>query len=215
MTSTLWLVITIVGWFGTGVVLAAVLGRRGFDGASWFVMGIVLGPLAIPIAWNCIRRDEVLSPQVLATPPTAADATGIDVLVGFDGSPESRGAIREAVALFGGRLGRLTLATVVPFDDPPTTDRAARTALEAEAAELTELAPTIELVHGHPATALAAAARDGSYDLLVVGTTGTGRAHLFGSAAKELAHHSSVPVLLTGARAGASPSDPSAHALGT
>lgn len=201
MTPTTWLVIAVVGWLGIGVVLAAALGRRGFDSVSWLLIGIVLGPMAIPIAWNCIRRDETLSPQVLAAPAAARDATGIDVLVGFDGSPEASGAVNEAIVLFGDRLGRLTLATVVPFDEAPVADDVAQTALAAEVAKLTQFAPTLELVHGHPATALAAAALEGGYDVLVVGTTGAGHAHLFGSAAKELAHHSTVPVLLTGQQA--------------
>lgn len=200
MSPTTWLVIAIISWLGIGVVLAAALGRRGFDSTSWFLIGVVLGPMALPIAWNCVRRDESLSPETVAAPASARDVTGIDILVGFDGSPESRGAVDEAVVLFGERLGRLTLATVVPFDDAPMLDDAARVALEEAAMELTRHAPRLELVHGHPATALAAAALEGGYDLLVVGTTGTGRAHLFGSAAKELARNSPVPVLLTGQR---------------
>lgn len=198
MTPTTWLIIAIAAWFGTGITLAAVLGRRGFDGISWILIGMVLGPMSIPIAWNCIRRDETLGIQVLAAPAVARDKTGVDVLIGFDGSQEARAAIREATTLFGGRLGRLTLATVVPFDEAPTADEAAQAALEAQAVELSEFAARLELIHGHPATALAGAALEGGYDLLVIGTTGSGHAHLFGSAAKELAHHSTVPVLLTG-----------------
>jgi nucleotide-binding universal stress UspA family protein len=199
-----------VGWFGIGVVLAAVLGRRGFDGFSWFVIGMVLGPMAVPIAWNCIRRDETLNTQVLAVPARATRTGGVDVLVGFDGSAESTAALATATHLFGDRLGRLALATVVPFDEARDVETSATAALEAEAAELPELAPTLEIVRGHPATALAAAALEGGYDVLVVGTTGAGRAHLFGSAARELAHHSPVPVLLTGPPSTVAPTDVSA-----
>jgi nucleotide-binding universal stress UspA family protein len=207
MTPTSWLLLAMIGWFGIGVVLAAALGRRGFDGFSWFLIGMVLGPMAIPVAWNCIRRDESLGTQVLAGPTRAKRKGGVDVLVGFDGSPESQAALATATGLLGDRLGRFALATVVPFDEAPDVEAAAAAALEAEAAELAELAPTLEIVRGHPATALAAAALEGDFDLLVIGATGAGRAHLFGSAAKELAHHSTVPVLLTGQPSTSAPTD--------
>lgn len=209
MTPTTWFVIAAAGWIGIGVALAAVLGRRGFDSVSWFIIGMVLGPMALPIAWNCVRRDESLSPQIVTRPPGVSDSTGLDILVGVDGSPEAHAAINEAVTLFGDRIGRLTLVTVVPFDDAAVAEGEAKASLEAEAAALTRFAPTLELVHGHPATALAATALKGSYDVLVVGTTGAGHAHLFGSAAKELAHHSTVPVLLTGQQPTVAPSDAS------
>jgi nucleotide-binding universal stress UspA family protein len=210
MTPTTWLVFAMVGWTGIGVVLAAILGRRGFDGLSWLLIGVVLGPMAIPIAWNCVRRDENLHAQVIAVPTRATIPNGVDVLVGFDGSPESKAALATASRLFGDQLGRLTLATVVPFDEARDVEISAAAALEAEAADHPRLAAALEIVRGHPATALAAAALEGGYDLLVIGATGAGRAHLFGSAAKELAHHSTVPVLLAGQPATTAPSDGSA-----
>ena len=85
----------------------------------------------------------------------------------------------------------------MPFDESPEVDAAARLMLEREAQRFPALTPELELVHGHPATALAAAALEGGFELLAVGTTGQGHAHLFGSAAAELARHSDVPVLLS------------------
>lgn len=185
----------LAGWLGSGAVVALVLGRRGFDAVSWMLIGTVLGPLSALIAWNCVRRDERLGVEVVSAAPTK---DGVDVLAGFDGSPESHAAIVSVAALFGDRLGRLTIAAVVPFDEGRESDAAARAMLEREAQQLSALTPGLELVHGHPATALQAAAREGGFDLLAVGTTGQGRAHLFGSAAAELARESDVPVLLCG-----------------
>lgn len=198
MTPAAWFLLCVLAWLGLGVLLGFVLGRRGFDGLSWFLIGTLLGPLSVLIAWNCIRRDERLGTEIVATPASVRSATGIDVLVGVDGSPESEAAVSTAMSMFGDQLGRLTLVGVVPFDDAPEARAAIRGALERVAGRLSGWAPSLEIVRGHPATALAAAAAEGDFDVLVVGTTGHGRAHPFGSAAKELAHTSCVPVLLAG-----------------
>jgi nucleotide-binding universal stress UspA family protein len=192
------LVAATVGWVAIGVFQAMALGRRGFDGFGWFLIGMVLGPMSVPIAVNCVRKDQVLGTRVLEAPATVQPVGALSVLLGYDGSMESRAAAAEVVELLGSRIGRLGLVSVVPFDAPPDVDRSARARLEELAADLEAFAPTVEIVHGHPATALARAADDGGFDLLAIGTTGHGHAHLFGSAAKELAHRSTVPVLLAG-----------------
>lgn len=184
-------------WLAIGVVLALVLGRRGHSGFSWFVLGIMLGPLAIALAVDAWRRDEPGEARVLA-PSAGAEAGAVDVLVGFDASPESRAALDAAVELMGTRMGRLTMATVIPYDDGKDGERAAVAALEGEARRLAWLAPGLEVLRGHPATALTTRAAEDGYDIVVAGTRGSGHAHLFGSAAGELARTSKVPVLLVG-----------------
>jgi nucleotide-binding universal stress UspA family protein len=63
--------------------------------------------------------------------------------------------------------------------------------------------PTLVLVAGHPAEALARLAAEGGYDLVVVGSHGAGPSKvLLGSTATTLAAHAKVPVLVAG---GASP----------
>lgn len=49
MTATVVLVAA-AAWLGIGLVLSLVLGRRGHDPFSWFVLGMMLGPLAIALA---------------------------------------------------------------------------------------------------------------------------------------------------------------------
>ena len=124
------------------------------------------------------------------------------MLVGFDGSPGSRAATEAVVRLLGDRLGRLTLVTVIPFDGGVLVEQQARAALDREADRLGELAPGLEVVRGEPASALTAAAAAGGFDMIAAGTTGAGRAHLFGSAARHLAGRTGVPVLLTGTEPG-------------
>lgn len=194
--TTLFLVLA--GWLAIGLVLSIVLGRRGHDRFSWFVLGTLLGPLAVAFAAVAWRQGEELQQKTIVASPVAPGEATVDVLIGFDGSPESRAAIASVVSLFGARLGRLTLATVIPFDGGRVNEQKARAGLEHEAERPAWLAPGLEIIRGEPATALVAAASEGGFDLLAVGTTGAGRAHLFGSAARRLAGQSKVPVLLTG-----------------
>lgn len=192
------LFLVLAGWLAIGLVLSIVLGRRGHDRFSWFVLGTLLGPLAVAfaaVAWH--QSEQLQQKTIVASPVTPGEAT-VDVLVGFDDSPESRAAIASVIGLFGVRLGRLTLATVIPFDGGRLDEQKARAGLEQEAQRLAWRAPGLEIIRGEPATALVTAAAQGGFDLLAVGTTGAGRSHLFGRAARRLAGHSKVPVLVTG-----------------
>ena len=200
MSATLVLLVA-VAWFGIGLGLSLFLGRRGFDGFSWFVLGTMLGPFAVVLAVDALRNEKRPEPRTLAMPAVPADAQAgsVDVLVGYDGSPEAQAALTAAVEMLGPRLGRLTLATVVPYDGGLEAERAAVEALDDQADRLAWLAPGLEVLRGQPGPALTTLAAEGGYELVAVGTRGAGRAHLFGSAASELARSSKVPVLLVGA----------------
>lgn len=200
MSGSTMLLFAVPTWIAIGLVLAFVLGRRGHDSFSWFVIGAMLGPLGIALAITAWRQHEDARAETLAPAVRGADGT-VDALVGFDGSPESRAAIASVVDLFGARLGRLTLLTVIPYDGGRFNEREARAALERERDRLAWLAPGLSIVRGRPAAALAATAVEGGFDVLAVGTTGAGHAHLFGSAASQLAGNSKVPVLLAGGAA--------------
>ena len=198
--SAIVVLLVAVAWLGIGLSLALFLGRRGYDGFSWFVLGTMLGPFAVVLAADTLRHDERPAPRTLAASaaPPPDEPGGVDVLVGFDGSPESKAALTAAVELLGPRLGRVTLATVVPFDGGLEAERAAVQALDGQAERLAWLAPGLEVLHGQPGRALSERAAAGGYELVAAGTRGAGRAHLFGSAATELSRTSKVPVLLVG-----------------
>lgn len=60
--------------------------------------------------------------------------------------------------------------------------------------------PGLDVLEGHPSAALERLAVEGGYDLLVIGTRGSGRKKaLLGSAATEVAKQVTVPALLVGA----------------
>jgi nucleotide-binding universal stress UspA family protein len=181
-------------WLANAVVLALVMGRRGFDRFTWLLIGAVLGPLSVLVAVQRVRVSRGFRPELITA--AAPERIGTDVLAGFDGSPESRAAIDRAVALLGPQLGRLTLVAVVPHDEGLELERQAREDLVAERRRLASVAPDAMVIRGRADQVLAEEARRGGYDVVVVGAKGAGRAHLFGSTARALASAGAVPVLI-------------------
>lgn len=201
MSDNAVLVIAIAaGWLAVGLVLSIVMGRRGHSGFEWLVLGTLLGPFALVLAFEAGRHDERLEPARLPGGLRAAEGHGpVDVLVGYDGSPESAAALQAAVGLLGLRIGRLTVATVVPYGDIPESEREAQEELRRLAARTPGHEPELEVLHGHPSNALREFATAGGYELIAVGTRGAGITRaIVGSAATELARDSKIPVLLVG-----------------
>lgn len=183
-------------WLSIGLALSLVMGRRGHDAFSWLLLGTLFGPLGAIFAVEA-RGEERTRPQLLARQKSSSDGP-VDVLVGVDDSPESRAALLAATELLGRRLGRLTLATVIPYDCGFDRERTARAVLERQA-EAVGGGPRLELLHGRPAPVLLQRVIDDGYDLLVVGTRGAGLSKAFlGSTAVEVAEWAAVPVLMTG-----------------
>jgi nucleotide-binding universal stress UspA family protein len=184
-----------LAWIVIGLVLAVFMGRRGHEGCSWFVIGAVLGPLAIAPAISALRHRTGGGSRLLHRGTPGSGRT--DVVVGVDGSAEARAAVRGVIELFGAALGRLTVVTVVPFDATHTTQQGAEKILVEAAKDAPECEVETTLLTGQPASELRRFATSGTYDVLALGTRGAGRARaLLGSVASELARGSTVPVLL-------------------
>jgi nucleotide-binding universal stress UspA family protein len=193
--STLVIVVA-VAWLTIGLTLSLVMGRRGHDAFSWLMLGMLFGPLGAIFAVEA-RREEQLRPERVALRQSGGSGP-IDVIVGVDGSPESMAALQAAVELLGPRLGRLTMATVIPYDSGFDRRRTAHSTLERQA-ELVGGGPQLELLHGRPAPVLLERAMNDDYDLLVLGTRGTGLTKaLLGSTAADVAEGAKIPVLLMG-----------------
>ena len=191
-----------ISWAVIGIVLSIVMGRLGHNSFGWLVLGGILGPLAVVLAVNARRKDERLEAdavQLGGVPGWGA----VDVLVGFDGSSESVAAADSVVVLLGNRLGRLTAATVVAYGAGDADETRAAEGLRRFAARTPERRWGLEVLHGHPAQALGEYAATERYDVIAVGTRGAGITKaIVGSAASQLARHSTVPVLLAGANVG-------------
>jgi nucleotide-binding universal stress UspA family protein len=199
-------ILVLVGsiWLTIGLVLSIVMGRRGHNGFEWLVLGTLLGPLGIVLAVDARRHHEQLAPAVITSGGSPVSGPGpVDVLVGYDGSPESTAAMDAVVGLLGDRIGRLTVATVAPFGDVKLDERQARAGLGRLVGRIPGREPTLEVLHGHPSVALRQCATEAGYDLVVVGTRGAGITKtILGSAARELSRDCKVPVLLVGGSVG-------------
>src|SRR5581483_11970473 len=115
-----------------GLTLSLVMGRRGHDAFGWLLLGTLFGPLAAVFAVEA-RGQERPGPKLVAVRRSIGPGP-VDVLAGVDGSPESEAALLAAAGILGPRLGRLTLATVIPYDSGFDRERTARAALERQAA---------------------------------------------------------------------------------
>jgi len=185
------------GWLSIGLGLSLVMGRRGHDAFSWLILGTLFGPLGADFAFEA-RGEENTRPELVAARRSSGRGP-VDVLAGVDGSPESQAALLAAARLLGARLGRLTLATVIPYDAGVDRKRSARAMLEHQGA-LVGVGPQLELLHGRPAPILLERAVDDGYDLLVIGARGAGASKAFlGSTAVDVAEWARIPVLLVGA----------------
>lgn len=184
-------------WVAIGLTLGTWMGRRGHNGFGWLVLGVVMGPFAVLLAVVARREDEQLGPRSLA--PAVVGTGWLDVLVGVDGSAESRAALASVQRTFGPALARVTLATVLPYAASREDERRAYALLEDEREAAAWPNAGLELVHGRPAEALLELATTDGYDVVAAGTRGAGlTTHLVGSAALDLARHAKVPVLLVG-----------------
>jgi nucleotide-binding universal stress UspA family protein len=132
------------------------------------------------------------------------------VLVGIDGSEQSREAARQAATLVDGELTLLTSYDVAPgivggtgthvpnyFDEDLQRD-AAMGALERAREDVAMASPTGKIVRGRPAAALISEVEREQDTLLAVGSHGHGRlaGFVMGSTATEVIHSAPCSVLV-------------------
>ena len=130
------------------------------------------------------------------------------ILVGLDGSADSRTALRHAVTLARDQNAKLTLLTVVPHQASPVGPGVAPPLETAEShneiikealKEIpNDIGVTTRLEHGEIADTLLKAVAKDDYDLLVMGSHGHSRVHraLLGSVSEKVLHKAAVPVLM-------------------
>jgi len=141
-------------------------------------------------------------------------ASGAKIVVGVDGSPSSRAALRWAVrqaVLIGGtvdavmawqvpRVLRTSAWAPIYVDEASSFEKDARKTLDAVISDEVEPADSqrviARVVNGHPLQVLQEAAADA--DLLVLGSRGHGSFAdaLFGSVGQYCVHHAHCPVLI-------------------
>jgi nucleotide-binding universal stress UspA family protein len=206
--TTMVYVAVVVAWLVVGAVVGVVEARHGHWRKSWVVYAI-LGPFAIALVLE--RRHLTRpSPTVLAT--GRARRGPVDLLLGFDGSANSSKAAALAIELFGPRVRRVTLATVLDVDTaaphadstihpgPWPEEQTARDDLDAAVSSLEAdfgIKAGSVILAGAPADALERYAAEEGYEVLVIGCRGKGLSKLvLGSCASTLACRTKVPVML-------------------
>ena len=179
-----------------GLVAGFWMVRRGHD-PRWIYLGALLGPIFVQIAVERVRNH----PTVVGDHPDPRGAGGLRVLVGYDGSPESREAVAEAQRLFDPRTTTLVLAQVVSYDAAEDTRHSdvddARRRLAEAVAEIGASSATFEVLAGPPAETLCTLASEQDMDLLVVGRRGRGLSQrVLGSVAEKVVKEARLPVLV-------------------
>jgi nucleotide-binding universal stress UspA family protein len=177
------------------MLLGWVMRRRGYDGYVWLMLGMFLGPISLPIAIAYVIRSPRPTPNVLSKGGRAGRGT-LDVLVGYDGSIEAAAALERLGSLLGARLGRVAIASVMPIDAPPMEKETAQKQLARVVDQHPALHAAAVMLDGLPADALQEYAANAGYELIAVGARGSGWSKIIGSVASELAHGSSIPVLV-------------------
>ena len=199
-----WTLAVVLLWTAEALLLARWMARHGHDLALWLVLGLVMGPLAVGLAFMASTEADLRARRASKPSPQARRGP-IDVLVGLDGSPQSEAALAAALELFESRLGRVTVVSVIDLDlgqDPATREIADHLTLGPSRDRLERLAETgvrinSTVVAGRASQELARLAAEGSYDAVIVGARGHGLSELLvGSTVEELLRISPIPVLV-------------------
>jgi nucleotide-binding universal stress UspA family protein len=197
MAGTTFAWVALAVWVLGGLVGYAYLYRHAHPHPGWLLASMILGPFAVVVFTDRVERSSHVVVERRVT-----DGRGTMVVVGIDGSDESRHALDVARRIVGAQRCCLVLCEVVDYDteeDPTGAGVAAATArLERVAADLPGTAAIVEVLAGPPVKALVDAADEHDADLIVVGTRGCGVSRrLLGSVAEGLLTASARPVLIT------------------
>lgn len=166
-----------IGWAGAAAVIWAVMSRRGHDGGLWALIGLVLGPLAVPLAVISARRAARRPPIVVEN--GRGPETGrlpLTLVVVDPDDPQmwaTQAAAADAVA------GLVELAVVVSRDTLDRdaregTLRRARIALAAVAATMAGPTPRQVILEGRPDAAVARHARQHGITGVIAPSTRSG-----------------------------------------
>jgi len=142
------------GWAALAATIWFVMSRRGHDGAIWALVGVVLGPLAVPVAILSARR-AARRPPIVVHEGSGGVASMVLVV-----DPEHPESWRPGAELVNALSGGAELVAVVSRE---TLDHAAReaslrrarSALAAVAAAISGSTPRQVILEGRPAAAVA------------------------------------------------------------
>jgi nucleotide-binding universal stress UspA family protein len=195
--------LVLVTWVALGLAAVVLLGRRGRRSPAWIAIGVVLGPILLPIALELAQRGGMILGR---TDPGDTRWAGTVVLAAVDGSGESDDAVADAVRLLVPERTRFVLLTVLDPDDAahdPDARRSAEELLRSRSGRLPPGSPPAvhEVAMGDPAQVILDRAAADDVDLVVLGRRGRGLSErILGSVADQVVRRSPRPVLLGQAR---------------
>jgi nucleotide-binding universal stress UspA family protein len=199
-------VLVLITWVSVGLFsVVFFLARHGRRSPYWYVLGVVLGPILLPIAAELgPTGSRVLHPASGRAGEESGEQEGtqpgvdMTVLIALDGSEESDHAAREAARVVArGNPWVVLLAVLDPDDASPAQQAAAESMLRARAAWFTSGGTACEVVTGDPVPVILDRAAVHHADVLVLGRRGRGFSRmLLGSVADRLVRRSPYPVML-------------------
>ena len=158
-------------WAAIGIAAAVVLRQRGHHFRSTAALGLVFGPLFVPLAvrYARVRRDAASMGPVVVAAGTMAPGP-VHVVVGLAGDGPDVSAVRPLLRSLDERLGRFTVARVLNFEYMLDQEERTRAALELSCSSLFlyEHDPELLLLGGHPRRALCDFASTAGYHLVVM-----------------------------------------------
>lgn len=205
----------LIGWLAMHLVIAALsaysASRWGRDPFGWLLLGTVLGPIGF-LVLVAIHRDDVRRSRPMLTGPGAKGRSGphTRILVAVDGSASSAEAVKHVVEHLGAAAQGVTVATVLPIEAangvtaPVESLRRQRIEEEIDRhlssafASFRAAGISCESVvrFGDPAGEILELAREGGYELIVMGRRGLGGAAkmLLGSVSDRVVKQAPCPV---------------------
>jgi len=199
MPDVLFPILVLVTWVAIGLGSVVILGRHGRRSPAWHVVGVVLGPILLPIALELGREHGVVLSR---TEPVLGQVPYRTVLAAIDGSRESEDALEDAARTLAPQGVQFVLLTVLDPDmgeNDPDAEREARALLQSRSERLPQgcLPPVHEVAMGDPGSTILDRAGACNADLVVMGRRGRGLSErILGSVADYVVRRSPRPVLL-------------------
>jgi hypothetical protein len=152
----------LLAWCACGPVLAAWMGRRGFDRGSWLILGVLFGPVALLIA----AMDHFLwiPPQPWVVQPPKVGSGSLSVLA------VDNGEHWEALPAFvrgGADVRRRMIVRVLPEGGPGLDVEKAASELRRRGDAAGQPSPGLAVLFGRPDDAVRRFAIDDGYDVVV------------------------------------------------
>jgi len=154
-------VLSVIVWLSIPPILSRAMVRRGYEGGSYLIIGVLLGPVAVIFAAMDVLCDVREPPRILERGRTGSGILSVLVVVG-----EEPATSPPAIALSGLEPGlrRIGLVQVLPKGGPLLDERQAERALRQAAVGVCH--PELALLFGRPDVVIPDHAAARGYDVV-------------------------------------------------